>query len=38
MLLRIAQAIDGADLGQRSRRFTFPDKPTDLSTTVPLNM
>src|SRR5579885_2991860 len=29
MLLRIAQAIARADVGQRSRGITLPDKPTD---------
>src|SRR6266581_2164248 len=30
MLMRVAQAIRRADLGQRSRALTFPDKPTAL--------
>jgi hypothetical protein len=29
MLMRIAQAIRGTDLGQRSRTISLPDKPTD---------
>src|SRR6266567_1059321 len=33
MLMRVAQAIRRADLGQRSRALTFPDKPTDLGVT-----
>src|SRR5437588_6304817 len=33
MLLRVAQAIRRADLGQRSRALAFPDKPTDLGVT-----
>src|SRR5205823_12235963 len=33
MLMRVAQAIRRADLGQRSRAITFPDKPTDLGVT-----
>src|SRR5258706_7096490 len=33
MLLRVAQAIRRADLGQRSSAITFPDKPTDLGVT-----
>ncbi len=33
MLVRVAQAIRRADLGQRSRLVTFPDKPTDLGVT-----
>src|SRR5256712_11207339 len=33
MLLRVAQAIRRADLGQRSRAIAFPDKPTDLGVT-----
>ena len=33
MLMRVAQAIRRADLGQRSRALTFPDKPTDLRVT-----
>ncbi len=33
MLLRVAQAIRRADLGQRSRAVPFPDKPTDLGVT-----
>src|SRR6185312_15908524 len=33
MLLRVAQAIDRADVGQRSRAIPFPDKPTDLGIT-----
>src|SRR5947209_199971 len=30
MLVRVAQAIARADLGQRNRGLAFPDKPTDL--------
>ncbi|HYB00161.1 MAG TPA: hypothetical protein VED37_08075 [Ktedonobacteraceae bacterium] len=30
VLMRVAQAIGRADLGQRSRALPFPDKPTDL--------
>ena len=33
MLLRVAQAIGRADLGQRGRLFAFPDKPTDPGVT-----
>src|SRR3989442_11551907 len=33
MLMRVAQAIRRADLGQRSRALAFPDKPTDLGVT-----
>src|SRR5258708_9401011 len=33
MLLRVAQPIRRADLGQRSRAIAFPDKPTDLGVT-----
>src|SRR5947209_3029934 len=33
MLMRVAQAIRWADLGQRSRAIAFPDKPTDLGVT-----
>src|SRR5438874_9612844 len=33
MLMRVAQAIRRADLGQRSRAVAFPDKPTDLEVT-----
>src|SRR5260370_6386154 len=33
MLMRVAQPIRRADLGQRSRAITFPDKPTDLGVT-----
>src|SRR5437763_8255469 len=33
MLMRVAQAIRRADLGQRSRALPFPDKPTDLGIT-----
>src|SRR5436853_5683034 len=33
MLMRVAQAIRRADLGQRSRGLPFPDKPTDLGVT-----
>src|SRR5436853_3015524 len=33
MLMRVAQAIRRADLGQRSRGLPFPDKPTDLGIT-----
>src|SRR6266852_2261514 len=33
MLMRVAQAIRRADLGQRSRAIAFPDKPTDLGVT-----
>src|SRR2546423_9530861 len=33
MFMRVAQAIRRADLGQRSRASTFPDKPTDLGVT-----
>jgi len=33
MLMRVAQAIRRADLGQRSSAITFPDKPTDLGVT-----
>src|SRR5947209_16196225 len=33
MLMRVAQAIRRADLGQRSRALPFPDKPTDLGVT-----
>src|SRR5947209_16398712 len=33
MLMRVAQAIGRADLGQRSRASAFPDKPTDLRVT-----
>src|SRR5437868_6506383 len=33
MLMRGAQAIRRADLGQRSRAIAFPDKPTDLGVT-----
>src|SRR5205807_2174885 len=33
MLMRVAQAIRWADLGQRSRALTFPDKPTALGVT-----
>src|SRR6266700_417766 len=33
MLLRVAQAIVWADLGQRGCLFAFPDKPTDLGVT-----
>ncbi len=33
MLMRVAQAIGRADLGQRSRALAFPDKPTDLGIT-----
>src|SRR5258708_3294128 len=33
MLMGVAQAIRRADLGQRSRAITFPDKPTDLGVT-----
>ena len=33
MLMRVAQPIRRADLGQRSRAIAFPDKPTDLGVT-----
>src|SRR5438034_9916976 len=33
MLMRVAQAIRRADLGQRSTAIAFPDKPTDLGVT-----
>ena len=33
MLLRVAQAIGRADLGQRGGLFAFPDKPTDPGVT-----
>src|SRR3984893_12674657 len=33
MLMRVAQAIRRADLGQRSRVMAFPDTPTDLGVT-----
>src|SRR6266516_3410832 len=33
MLMRVAQPIRRADLGQRSRAVAFPDKPTDLGVT-----
>src|SRR5579864_3952313 len=33
MLMRVAQAIRRADLGQRSTAIAFPDKPTDLGIT-----
>src|SRR2546421_12617503 len=33
MLMRVAQAIRRADLGQRSSAIAFPDKPTDLGVT-----
>src|SRR5438270_1803516 len=33
MLMRVAQAIRRADLGQRSTAVAFPDKPTDLGVT-----
>src|SRR5712692_2685794 len=33
VLMRVAQAIGRADLGQRSRAIPFPDKPTDLGVT-----
>ena len=32
MLMRVAQAIGRADLGQRGCLFAFPDKPTDLGS------
>ena len=35
MLMRVAQPIRRADLGQRSRAIAFPDKPTDLGVTSP---
>src|SRR5947209_8730439 len=33
MLMRVAQAIGRADLGQRGTALPFPDKPTDLGIT-----
>src|SRR5947209_1933847 len=33
VLMRVAQAIGRADLGQRSRALAFPDKPTALGVT-----
>src|SRR6266516_7332755 len=33
MLMRVAQPIRWADLGQRSTAIAFPDKPTDLGVT-----
>jgi len=33
MLMRVTQAIRGADLGQRNSALAMPDKPTDLGVT-----